>query len=158
MELVIHVQAPAWAEFDTVEIYANAETFVAGTNDGIPTFFGANPTRTLVAGTAFTLPAPVVVDPNVPGAERRELQLVVPFALTQDTWFVVLVRGSDGVSEPMFPVYASDLDQASNPTLPDLLDGNLGEGGVTALGATNALWADVDGNPGFDPPGVQVAP
>jgi hypothetical protein len=121
-------------------------------------FFTANPTQTLVAGSDFPLPAPVVVDPTVPGAERRELQLVVPFALSQDTWFVVLVKGTDGVSRPMFPVYPSDLDAASNPTLPDLLDGNLGQGGTMALAATNALFADVDGNPGFDPPGVQLAP
>ena len=30
-----------------------------------------------------------------------------------------------------------------------LTDGNLGEQGVMALGVTNALYADVDGEPGF---------
>ena len=47
---------------------------------------------------------------------------------------------------------------ATNASLADLLDGNLGEGGTLALGATNALYANVDGNASFDPPGVRVAP
>ena len=37
-------------------------------------------------------------------------------------------------------------------TLANLTDGNLGQSGVTSLGVTNALYADVDGNPGFDAP------
>jgi hypothetical protein len=36
--------------------------------------------------------------------------------------------------------------------LANLTDGNLGESGTMALGYTNALYADVDGNPGFDAP------
>ena len=52
----------------------------------------------------------------------------------------MVVRGSDGVCAPMFPVYAGDLSQASNLDLDDLVDGNVGEDGVMALGATNALY------------------
>jgi hypothetical protein len=51
----------------------------------------------------------------------------------------------------MFPVM-SDLDASTNHSLADLLDGNLGEIGILALGYTNALYADVDGVPGFQPP------
>ena len=156
--LVIDVQAPVWASFDTVEIYANAETSVSGTSGGTPVAFNAAPTATLVAGVDFVLPPPVVVDAGIPGAARQELQLELPYSLGEDTWFVVIVRGTDGVSEPMFPVYPSSLSQGGNGTLADLLDGNLGESGVLALGATNALYADVDGNPGFDAPGVRLAP
>ncbi len=77
-------------------------------------------------------------------------------ALDRDAWFVVIAKGTPGVSEPMFPIFASSLSRASNTTLEDLLDGNLGEGGVTALGFTNALYADVDAPPnGFDAPGVE---
>jgi hypothetical protein len=158
VKLVIDVQAPIWAPFDTVEIFANAETFPVGFSDGVPVAFDANPTRTLLAGVDFTLPAPVVVDAAVPGASRQELHLELPFALVEDTWFVVVVRGTEGVSEPMFPVYPSSLQSGGNATLADLLDGNLGEGGTLALGATNALYADVDGSPGFDAPGVRLAP
>jgi hypothetical protein len=52
----------------------------------------------------------------------------------------------------MFPIVATDLSRDSNSTLADLIDGNLGEGGVLALGFTNALYADVDGVAGFQPP------
>ena len=155
--LAIDVQAPVWAPFDTVEIYANAETFAVGFNDGTPVDFDALPTMTLVAGSDFVLPPPVDVVPGLDGAQRQELHMEVPFSLVEDTWFVVVVRGSDGVSEPMFPVYASNLQIAGNATLADLVDGNLGESGTMALGATNALFADVDGNPGFDAPGVRLA-
>jgi hypothetical protein len=156
--LVIDVQAPLWAPFDTVEIYANAETFPVGFNDGTAVDFDAMPSQTLVAGTDFVLPPPTVVDPGLAGAARQDLHLEVPFSLTEDTWFVVIVRGTDGVSEPMFPVYPSSLRQLGNDDLMDLLDGNLDEGGTLALGATNALYADVDGSPGFDAPGVRLAP
>jgi len=156
--LVIDVQAPIWAEFDTVEIYANAETFPVVFNDGIPVLFGAVPSQVLSAGVDFALPAPVLVDGAVPGASRQELHLELPYALSEDTWFVVIVKGTDGVSEPMFPVYPSGISTGPNGTLAALLDGNLGQSGTLALGATNALFADVDGNPGFDAPGVRLAP
>ena len=52
----------------------------------------------------------------------------------------MVVKGSDGVCAPMFPVYPGDLSQGSNLDLDDLVDGNVGEGGVMALGATNPLY------------------
>ena len=158
VELEIHVQAPLWADFDTIEIYANATTFPVASADGTPVLFDAVPTRVLAVGTDTAAPAEVVVDPDLAGARRQELVHTEPFALTQDTWFVVVVRGSDGVSRPMFPVYPSDLVTTGNETLTDLLDGNLGEWGTLSLGATNALWADVDGTAGFAAPGVRLAP
>ena len=72
-----------------------------------------------------------------------------------DAWFAVVVKGTPGVSEPMFPVFPRNLQTAGNGSLAALLDGNLGQGGVNALGFTNALYADVDGG-GFDAPGVST--
>ena len=43
-------------------------------------------------------------------------------------------------------------ESGASQMVADLLDGNLGEGGVLALGFTNALYADVDGVPGFKGP------
>jgi hypothetical protein len=40
----------------------------------------------------------------------------------------------------MFPVYPDDITQGTNTTLAQLVDGNVGQGGVMALGATNALY------------------
>lgn len=152
VDLEIHVQAPLWAEYDTIEIYANAQTTPTLTVDGVPTLFTAVPERVLRLGTDFTRDQ-VVVRNDVPGAARWETRLTIPFrGLARDTWFVVVVKGSDGVSRPMFPVFARDLRSQGNSVLADLLDGNLGELGTMALAATNALYADVDGEPGFQAP------
>ena len=56
------------------------------------------------------------------------------------TWFAVVVRGTDGACGPMFPVYPHDLATASNTTLANLVDGNVGQSGTMALGFTNALY------------------
>ncbi len=151
LTLEIDVQAPLWAEFDTIRVYANAATIPSPTSSA-PELFGATPTMTLTAGGGFTITTNNV-QPGVPGGSRRQAHVSIPFAnMTQDTWFVVVVKGSDGVSRPMFPVHPANLQQAGNTTLANLTDGNLGQSGVTALGVTNALYADVDGNPGFDAP------
>ncbi len=149
VELDIRIQAPTWAPFDRVEIYANAATVPVDVS--APYLYGAVPSRVLAEGDCS--PATTgdgdfdvsVVDvvPAVPGASRLEANLTVPFAgLTEDTWFVVVVKGTDGTCSPMFPVFPSNLSSASNTTLADLLDGNVGESGVMALGATNALYFD----------------
>jgi len=149
--LHIAIQAPIWAPYDRVEIYTNAQTVVSRMRNDVPTLYTAEPNLVLVAGDDFTLERENVF-PAIPGAERWVSTFDVPFEnLAQDTWFVVIVKGTDGVSHPMFPVM-SDLDASTNHSLADLLDGNLGEVGILALGYTNALYADVDGQPGFQPP------
>jgi hypothetical protein len=146
VELEIQVQSPGWARWDRIEIYANAPTVPTS---GSPYLFGAAPTQVLVEGdcdpaTAGDGDFDVTLTPaigGVPGADRLSVTVSVPFSgLTEDTWFVVVVRGTDGQCSPMFPVYPDDLDQASNTTVSQLVDGNLGQGGVMALGATNALY------------------
>jgi hypothetical protein len=130
----------------------NANTVVAGINDEVPVLYGAEPTLVLMKGNDFTVTT-VDVAPEVAGAQRFETNVTVPFTdLAVDTWFVVVARGTDGVSPPMFPIVASSLSSSSNTTLADLIDGNLDEGGVLALGFTNALYADVDGVAGFQAP------
>lgn len=159
LDLEIHVQSPVWAPYDEIEIYANAATTATGSNGGVPVAFTATPARALQLGSGDFAVQTVIVDPGVPGAARLETHVSVPFrGLSQDTWFVVLVRGNDGVSPPMFPVFANDLDRSTNASLADLTDGNLGEDGVLALGFTNALYADVDGVPGFQAPLAPPAP
>jgi hypothetical protein len=157
--LEIDVQAPAFAPYDTIEIYANAATTVALAEGGTPVFFGAVPTQVLrLADGDFSVETEVV-EAGVPGATRLRTQLEVPFAgLVEDTWFVVLAKGSQGSSPPLFPVYAQSLSAAENPTLAELAVQRPAEAGVRALGFTNALYLDVDGNRAFDAPGVRVAP
>jgi hypothetical protein len=143
--LEIRVQSPDWARWDRVEVYANAATAPAGS----PFLFGATPTVVLDEGdcnpaTLGDGDFDVTVTPSiggVAGANRLSATLQVPFnGLAGDTWFVVVVKGTDGQCAPMFPVYPADINQASNTTLAQLVDGNVGQGGVMALGATNALY------------------
>jgi hypothetical protein len=152
VDLEIDIQAPAWAEYDRIEIYANAATTVFASNGGVPVLFGATPTLVLDKGVDFTVTTSTP-HPSVPSAQRQETTKTVSFpGLAQDTWFVVVVKGRDGVSKPMFPVFPQNLSATGNTTLADLLDGNLGQNGTMALGNTNALYADVDGTAGFKGP------
>jgi hypothetical protein len=151
LTLEIDVQAPLWAEFDKIRVYANAATIPSPTSPE-PELFSATPTMTLNSGVDFTVTTNNVF-PLVTGGMRREAHVSIPFTnMTDDTWFVVVVKGTDGVSRPLFPVSPANLATGSNTTLANLTDGNLNESGTLALGATNALYADVDGNPGFDAP------
>jgi hypothetical protein len=159
LDLEIHVQAPLWAEYDTIEIYANASTTCTGESGTTPTDtrYTANPiiTYTLSGGPApnFTRSTVNNYAPAITGADRFDTLL--------DTWFVVVVKGTDDGnawdSEPMFPEMPASLNSSGNTTLADLLDGNLGEGGVQALGFTNSLYASVNDDSDFDSPGVDVA-
>ncbi len=161
VDLEIRVQAPLWAAFDRIEIYANGGTLPV--NPAEPYLYTADPATAQVLSEGDCDPnttgdgdfdfTQVVVQAGVPGASRLDATITVNFTgLTQDTWFVVVAKGTDGSCAPMFPVFASNLDSASNTTLADLLDGNVGESGVMPLGVTNALYADVDGVAGFQPP------
>lgn len=153
VDLEIRVQAPTWAPYDRIVLYRNATTAVARRNDGIPTLYSALPAQTLLAGTDFTVDT-VAVN----GSQRLETNLTLRLdGITGDEWIVVAARGLQGVSPPMFPVYPHPTDVATeNPTLADLMDVTAAEKGVRALGVTNALFLDVDGNGVFDPPGVWV--
>jgi hypothetical protein len=155
VDVEIHVQAPEWAPYDRILLYRNAATTVAARNDGIPTLYGAVPTQTLLAGTDF-----IVDSVPVNGAARLETHLTLRLSgLGQDEWIVVAAQGVQGVSPPMFPVFPLPTDiTTENPTLAALMDVTPGEQGVRALGVTNALFVDVDGNGVFDAPGVSVLP
>ena len=68
--------------------------------------------------------------------------------VSADTWVVVVVRGTDGVSHPLFPMQPQDLDDGANASLADLTDNggalpwNLGEQGALALAYSNPLFFD----------------
>ncbi len=159
VDLEIRVQAPVWAPYDRIEIYRNAQTAVTGTTGGTPTSYSAIPSQVLTLGGGDFARATVNVHPSVPGAERYETNLVVPLTgLSADEWVVVVARGTVGSSPPMFPIYGGNLNVGGNLTLANLTTLDPAESGVRALGFTNALYVDVDGNGVFDPPGVQVAP
>ncbi|MEE3328088.1 MAG: hypothetical protein VX252_12195 [Myxococcota bacterium] len=150
LALDIRVQAPVWAPFDTIEIYANAETTSRG--ESAPYEYSATPTRTRSEGDCdpstlgdgdFDLTV-VDVAPTVAGGQRLEVSLTETFVdVDEDTWFVVVARGRDGFCPALFPVFPASLTHEGNVTPDDLMDGNVGEQGVLSLGASNALYYDV---------------
>jgi hypothetical protein len=160
VDVQVDIQSPDWAEFDTVEYYVNSTTTCSkstkqsGAGPVVVKRYAITPDYVQTAPTDFT----VSTDEVIPGFTRFEASTSLTISgLTQDVWIVVMVKGSDGVSKPLFPVASSSLKKATNLTLADLTDGNLGEDGVTALAFTNPIYVDVDGG-GWTPPGVQVVP
>jgi hypothetical protein len=168
VEITVDIQSPVWAEFDRVEYYLNTTT-IQTIEEDVET--GAGPVDVTTYGIApefvdTPLVSTVLVDGTVPGGSRLEatstltLDGTVNPVLTEDTWIVVMVKGTDGVSKPLFPMVPNSLKQSTNADVDDLTDGNLGEDGMLALAFTNPLFVDVDDGAGglpdgdFDPPGV----
>lgn len=157
--VTVDVQSPTWAEFDTVELYVNSTTTRTSSNkesgNGVVSVKRYSITPDYTQGVVPTL---VNVHPSVPGGDRLEATATFNLmGLTQDVWIVAMVKGTDGVSRPLFPVSPNSLQQAGNTTLANLTDGNLGELGMTTLAFTNPLFVDVDGG-GWTAPGLQINP
>jgi hypothetical protein len=66
-----------------------------------------------------------------------------------------MVKGTDDVSCPLFPVVPNDLNEDTNTTLADLKTCAAGDLGVTALAYSNPLFIDVANLGAYDPPGLQ---
>ena len=148
----LHVESPTWAEFDSVDVYMNTvpdcETALS--------YLGvaerkcdAVPAATFTAGVDFTVNTTV----GVSGAgQRLEADLSIPVTVSEDTWIIVVVRGTDGVSRPLFPVNPAELehDSFTNVSLGQLTDSgvsppwNLGEGGIMATAFSNPLFFDFE--------------
>ena len=94
------------------------------------------------------------VFPAIPGAERCETHVTVPVHEPHRRHLVR--RRREGHRRRLAADVPGHVPAISAPpantTLADLIDGNLGENGVLALGFTNALYADVDGKAGFKGP------
>jgi hypothetical protein len=165
VDVTVTVKSPIWAEFDKVQLFVNAapqpfdHDADAGTRNRYRALVGGNMCLTTsgcyeVSPTVMT----VVDDPMIPGAQHLEATAVFNLTLlAEDSWIVALVRGTDGISKPLFPFIPNSINQGSNTTLAQLTDGNLNEGGVLALAFTNPLYVDVDGLP-WTAPGVTLTP
>jgi Carboxypeptidase regulatory-like domain len=154
--LTATISTPEWAQVDTVDFYINNQPELTSAA-GEDARYGICADASVSAGDPEW--SQVVVDVNnlVQGATRTDITVSITLAgVTADTWIVAVARGSDGVSEPLFPVLPASLNQGGNATLADLTDGNLGEGGVPAFAFTNPLFVDVGGD-GWIGPGVANA-
>ncbi|MEP5566845.1 MAG: carboxypeptidase regulatory-like domain-containing protein [Halioglobus sp.] len=156
VSLTATVVTPAWAAVDTLEFYINNQP-ERSSPEGSAARYSVCPNIMVNAGDENWVASEVVVNSAVQGGSRTEIAVTIQLeSITEDTWIVAMARGSDGVSEPLFPVLPASLNEGSNETLEDLIDGNLGEGGTPAFAFTNPLFIDVDGN-GFKAPGVANA-
>lgn len=169
VDITVDVQSPTWAPFDKIEFYVNSTTTQSTqlnvqSGAGIINVnrYAINPDHVHTAGVDFT-----VATVPAPGTSSDRLEASTTLSLSglsDDIWVVVMVSGSDGVSAPLFPVVPNSIfdDSDDNPipnkTLADLIDGNLGEAGITARAFTNPVYVDADGVPGWQAPGVQIAP
>ena len=155
--VTVNIATPAWAPVDTVDFYVNNQPEKTSAA-GAAARYGVCPNFTVSAGDPGWEARQVEVVEGLEGATRSEITVTLELpGIDEDTWVIAMVRGTDGVSSPMFPVVPEGLDPASNRTLEDLLDENLGEGGVPAFAFTNPLFIDV-GNNGWSAPGVANAP
>jgi hypothetical protein len=160
-DITVTVQSPTWAQFDTIEFYVNSTTTRTMSNK--ETGNGPVSVKRYAITPDFVQAAPADFTVNtvpVAGTSSSRLEATTTLSLTgltQDAWVVVMVKGTDGVSRPLYPVLPNSLKTTGNTTLAQLTDGNLGEDGITALAFTNPLFIDVDGG-GWSPPGVLVNP
>ena len=160
VDVTVTVRSPLWAEFDRIQLFVNnaPQPFDHDGDGATRNRYRVIPNFEHVAGTDFTVTT-VTDFPLISGAGHLEATTTFPLTgLAADAWFVVLVRGTDGVSRPLFPVYPNSLRQTGNTTLANLTDGNLGEDGVVALAFTNPLLIDANNDSVWTPPGVMLTP
>ncbi|MEP5764365.1 MAG: carboxypeptidase regulatory-like domain-containing protein [Halieaceae bacterium] len=154
--VTVNIQSADWAAVDAVDFYINNQP-ERSSAPGAVARYGVCADITVTASDPNWSETIVVVDPAIAGASRREVsvELSLP-GVTEDSWLVAIIHGSDGVSPPLFPIVPEDIQQSSNTTLAELTDSNLGEDGVLAYAFTNPVFIDVDGD-GWTPPGVANA-
>src|SRR5262249_18359052 len=144
--ITVNVKSPIWAEFDKIQFFINNAP-QAYDHDGKPSTrdrYRVIPNVEQVAGTDFTVNTGNDF-PSIPGAGHLETTATLNLTgVTSDEWVVVLVRGTDGVSRPLFPFLPNDIKQSTNTTAAQLADGNLGEDGLLSLAFTNPIYIDGD--------------
>jgi hypothetical protein len=162
VDITVDIQSPTWIDFDRVEFYVNTKTtrrtlLNKQTGAGLVNVkrYSITPDFVQNAPANFT----VTTDPVMGTMSSRHHAVVTQHltGLIKDTWVVVLVKGTDGISRPLFPVLPNSLKTSTNTNLMQLTDGNLGEDGITALAFTNPILVDVDGG-GWTAPGLNIAP
>lgn len=147
--LTITIASPAWAEFDRVDLFINNAP--AQTSEDPPRYAVCEDHRITLGVQDIER---VTVVPGLDGAERLEATVTHQLeGLTEDAWVVARVAGTQGQSEPLFPVEPNSLE-FSERNLDSVTGSNIGQGGVMAYALTNPLFIDVDGG-GWQPGGVR---
>jgi len=168
--VAVDIQSPTWAEFDLVEIYVNNVPSCVLTG---PNFVGGSKqvcTPSTAPGQRYTPTLTKVNEPGVDGGTRIHGTASQPLTITQDSWVVVVVRGRDNISKPLFPMNPQSLlpkacsgnpcracgtglpacgvfgsCTVTNQTFAELTDGNMNECGELTMAIANPLFIDFDG-------------
>ncbi len=163
--LHIDVQSPTWAEYDRIEVYFNNTPSCVNT----PVNFLGSSKKLCTATPNFVI-VPTKSTVPVNGDFRLESASIQGLTITQDSWVMVVVRGTDNVSKPLFPMNPQSIVSKActtdpckscnnnancpffgtctvlNQTLPQLTDGNLNQCGVLTMAIANPLFIDYTGD------------
>ncbi|MEM9489166.1 MAG: CehA/McbA family metallohydrolase, partial [Myxococcota bacterium] len=165
--LEISVVSAGWAEFDTIELFANATPDLDAPSTALQPllcFTSRAPTDIQDNDVCATTPAgaqPLVVDrvPVGPGADRYQAALQVTIASDDivnragasgdDAWLVIRARGQRAI----FPLSTADLVGEGDDEVIDILvagepgpvDAVLRQAGLPATAFTAAIFIDFDG-------------
>jgi hypothetical protein len=162
----VDIESPTWAEYDRIEIYVNNVPSCVTTS---PSFLGA--VKKVCTATPDFVLTPIKSVVPINGDSRLESHTTQALTITQDSWVMVVVRGQDNVSKPLFPMNPqSILPRAcsgnpcrecgtgfpscgffgsctvTNLTVAELSDGNLNQCGVLTLAIANPLFIDKTGD------------
>lgn len=161
----IDIQSPTWAEYDRIEVYFNNTPSCVNT----PVNFLGSSKKNCTATPNFVI-TPTKSTVPVNGDFRLESASIQGLTITQDSWVMVVVRGTDNVSKPLFPMNPQDMvakacttDRCksctnnsqcpffgtctvTNQTLAELTDGNLNQCGVLTMAIANPLFIDFTGD------------
>ncbi len=163
----VDVNSPTWAPFDIIEIYVNNVPSCTTT----PANFVGGAKKVCTATPDYTFPVIPGTIAGVDGDFQLHSSVSQMVTLSQDAWVVVVVRGRDGISPPMFPMNPTSISKRSctanacvpcannaqcspffgtcqdvNATVAQLASVTTGDCGVTALALTNPLFVDRDGD------------
>ncbi len=150
----VDIQAPEWAEYDEIAFYINTATTRHKDNFGRP----SSPARyslcaphTKLGLSNFTRNKVPVATINGKQYQRLESSAVVNLTLYKDSWVVVLARGNDGVSKPLWPVVPNDFEDSGD----GLTKRSAADTGTVAMAMSNPIYIDVDGG-GWKAPALNV--
>lgn len=151
--LSIRVTAPKWVEWDEILVYINTEPTPIVTDEEGATIsteeFHRETSHYDMAPTYRFSTQNHTLEVGVSG-ERRASLTTKTISFPKDSWIVVLVRGTDGVSNAVYPLNPRALNESvTDKELADLVvkrieqDGDL-SGGIPAFAIGNAILVDAD--------------
>ncbi|MBN50458.1 MAG: hypothetical protein CMN85_13080 [Spongiibacteraceae bacterium] len=154
VSLKVDIQSPVWAEYDEISVYINTPTTRHKDQFGQP----SSPARYNICSPEHRLGLADFSRTRVPVTtidgttyQRLESSATIDLTLLKDSWVVVLARGNDGVSKPLWPVVPNDFSDSGD----GLGTRSSADTGTVAMAVSNPIYVDVDGN-GWHAPALNV--